>query len=160
MRALEMSILAAGAVVSLFAGGGAAKLALAPLDAAYAGHQQAVAENAEAREPVVPIADRPAPEMVAYRTDVAPPAGDAWDAKPVAVPSRDDAPATVTAINDEPASGPDNDTAASDANGQADVGPEAAAADSGEDATPAPRTEPASDSPPAEPAAPRQDPEG
>ncbi|MEO8925663.1 MAG: hypothetical protein ABI306_00740 [Caulobacteraceae bacterium] len=157
-----MSILAAGAALSLIAGGGAAKLALVPLDAALAGHQQATAQEAPAQQPAMSIADQPAAETVAWRTEPPLAADDPWDAKPVAMAARDDGPSLIAAVDDGAASDPDSPATASDAASQVDTeSAPVVSSDPAREATPASAIEPASDSPPAELAdPPRQDPEG
>lgn len=81
VKPLESSFLAAGAVVSLVAGGGAARLALVPLDDACA-KGQAVADGFAPSDPRVAISAPTAASAAVYPLDAPPPVAYAMNDTP------------------------------------------------------------------------------
>ncbi len=87
MKPLEISFLTAGAVISLIAGGGAARLALVPLNEAYA-KNQAVADGFAPAGPRVTLSAPVAPPAAADPADAPPPAAYAMNEPPATSPLR------------------------------------------------------------------------
>ena len=146
MKPLEMSLLAAGALVALLGGGAAARLALAPLDEAYAKHQAIAADGAASSAPSVVLAAQSAPAIGAEDTAAPAPVGDATERRPPVVYVRDES----AAVDPGPWAAPDRqdgpgrrgrrgpDADAADYSGYAGAGPEPVEMSDGEGPGPYP----------------------